>query len=419
MIFFWLSAAVLIAVTLAFVLPPLFGRKHPQALSRTQLNTAAYRDQLEELEAARVNGIIDETAFAEARAELERGLLNDVGASEPDSESRSTRRISHPLAAVVVAVAIPLLAFGLYLSLGTPSVLINGVTSRAEGPAQGSSPSIEEMVASLEQRLKKQPNDVQGWLMLGRSYTFMQRFKEAGAAYARAYALAPDEPAVLVSYAEVLTRIGQGRVPDQASAMLDKALAANPDLQPALWLAGMAAFQRGDNATALKRWKRVREIGGLKPATEKVLARFIARAEGKPAEAAPAQTASAPAAASQPAAAGGAKLLVHVSLSPELATKARPDELVFIYARAAKGPPMPLAAVRRKVRDLPLTVTLDDGMAMLPQMRLSKFPEVVVGARISKSGAPTPSSGDLQGLSEPVRVAEAGVVEVSIGQVVP
>jgi len=140
MIFFWLSAVALIAVTLAFVLPPLFGRKHTQALSRTQLNTAAYRDQLEELEAARVNGIIDETAFAEARAELERGLLNDVGASEADPESASTRRISHPLTAVVVAVAIPLLAFGLYLSLGTPSVLMNGVTTGTEAPAQGSTP---------------------------------------------------------------------------------------------------------------------------------------------------------------------------------------------------------------------------------------------------------------------------------------
>ncbi len=429
---FWLIAALMIAASLALVLPPMLGRRRGSALSRTQLNLATYRDRFRELEAARATGALGEEDYGQARAELERAMLDDLEAARRGdaAEGKAGSRVS-AVAAVVVAVAIPLASFGLYLQLGSPEALEGVETVEPAGSphvAGNEQLSLEQMITRLEERLRQSPDDGQGWLMLARSYAFSKRDEQAREAFRRAIELEPRNPLALIGYAETITRLAGGRVTDEARSYAERALEVNPDIQPALWLTGMAAFQRGDNATALARWRRIRAIGGLNLESARVLESFIARAEGAAAPAAgagtngsaqPEKAAESASAASPGQGGGGASLRVRVALAPEIAAEASPEDTVFIFARAATGPPMPLAVVRRKVSDLPVTVTLDDSMAMTAQMRLSAFPEVVVGARVSRSGAPTPTSGDLQGLTPAVRVAGAGLVEVAIDRVLP
>ena len=403
---FWFIAGAMIVVALAFVLPPLLGRREltRRGLSREQLNVATYRDRLRELDETRALGALIPDAYHQARAELERAMLADVGAAAA-LDPRPTRASASPVAAVVVAVGVPLLALGLYFQFGA-----NEVFAGASGAQPATRQlSVDEMVAQLEARLRRDPNDADGWVMLARSYAFLKRDEQARTAFAKAVKLAPANSIALIGLAETLTRLNRGRVSAAANALLKRALTLDPKSQPALWLAGMAAFQAGDRSRALARWRQVRAAGGLSAKALEVVDTFIARAAGGPA----ARVNRAP---TQPANRAGS-VRVRVGLDPAIAGQAAPDDVVYVFARAASGPPMPLAVVRKTVAELPLTVTLDDSMAMVAAMRLSAFREVVVGARVSKNGTPAPAPGDLQGLSNAVPISEADIVEVRINEV--
>jgi cytochrome c-type biogenesis protein CcmH len=336
---------------------------------------------------------------------------------------------------MVIAVAVPLTAFGLYLELGTPAAL-DGVETVQAAPAsapggvdQGQVPhSLEEMVSGLEARLAETPNDPQGWVMLGRSYAAMKRPEDARDALAEASRLQPDDPFTLVAYAEVLGGLQDNGLAGKPIELIRRALELQPEFPRALWLAGVEAFRREDRPQALIYWQRLADGGTLDPEDAQRLGEAIAAVSpGAPglAQAAPRPTAASTASASAaptPAAtadASGGLVRVSVDLSPQLAEQAAPTDTVFVFARAAQGPRMPLAVQRRTVADLPLTVTLDDSMAMTPQFRLSSFPQVVVGARVSKSGNAAPSAGDLSGLSEAVNPTAGVAVSVMIDGVVP
>jgi len=294
MTLFWFVTALLIVVALILVTPAFLGRGRPRALGRDALNRAVYRDRLMELDAAHADASLDEGAYREARGELESAMLVDVSAG-PDGPAGKTDRRSSPVAAIVAAVGIPLLAFGLYLQLGNVKALANAssVTPVARtAHSRSAQPSLERMVAKLETRLRKNPDDARGWLMLARSYAFLKRSAAARDAFAHAYRLAPEDTTMLVGYAETLTRIARGRISDEALKRLDEALRINPRMPPALWLSGMGAYQRGNSALALERWELVRAIGGLGAEQTRVLARFIALAGGRPSPAAGAASAA-------------------------------------------------------------------------------------------------------------------------------
>ncbi len=425
MMTFWLIASAMIVVALLLVLPAVLGRRRRRdaALSREQLNLATYQDRLRELDEARATGTLDDPDYAQARAELERAMLTDLERSGAAAPEGPPRRVASPLVAVVIGVGVPLLAFGLYLQLGTPDALEGVPVARAAAVDRA---SVEKMVTQLEERLRADPSDAEGWVMLARTYAFLKRDEQARDAFAKAVELTPDDPIALTGYAETLVRLGDGRIGEKPRQLLARALDINPDLQPALWLSGMAAFQQGARAVALEHWRRLRALGGLSPQALEVVDAFIARAEGDGAEKVAAAgppaggaTGGKGEAGGKPAADGAASVRVRVELDPALAEQVSPGDVVYVFARAASGPPMPLAVVRKTVADLPVTVTLDDSSAMVAQMRLSAFPEVVLGARVSRSGTPAASSGDLQGLSPPVQVAEAELVEVRISEVVP
>ncbi len=368
------------------------------------------RKRLAELESDLANGALNEAQFALAREDLERELLqelSDTGGTVTMNTSPKAGRLS----AAIVVIAVPALALGLYYKLGswrmlddatqsamqqsmptestansgTPNVAADGSTPANDGMAP-----VDELVTRLEQKLKDDPSNAKGWLMLGRSYIYLNRPADAVRAYAQAETLTASPDAQLYAeYAEALALANGDRLAGAPERLIEKALTLQPDHPNALWLAGMNAFQKADYPTAVKYWESLQKITEQDNEQGRMLADYLAQARaGNPIEdivppSAPttgADTAPAPAATSS-----GASMKVHVALDPALAAKASPDDTVFIFARAAQGPPMPLAIVRLQVKDLPADVTLDDSQAMMPAMKLSNYAEVVVGARISKA----------------------------------
>ncbi|HVQ62393.1 MAG TPA: c-type cytochrome biogenesis protein CcmI, partial [Burkholderiales bacterium] len=238
--------------------------------------------------------------------------------------------------------------------------------------------------------------------MLGRSYAVMGRFGDSSAAYAKAVARVPDDAQLLADYADSLA-MAQGRtLQGEPDKLLKRALVADPRNVKALVLAGTAAFDRGDRAGAIRYWERALAVLPADSEMAQRVGASIAEARGPGAEA------RTPVAKS-PQAPGGTRVSGVVKLDPKLAGKVAPDDTVFIFARAAEGPRMPLAILRKQVRDLPVRFTLDDSMAMAPQMKLSAFPRVVIGARVSKTANATATPGDLQGQSQSVQVGAADV----------
>ncbi len=421
MVVFWISASVMIAVALAFLLPPLIGRVKASDASRDELNLAIYRERRQELESQHRAGGLDDAALAAAMAELDRDLLRDV---EPSAEGDAATARTSPVPAIVVAVALPMVALGLYLQMGTPEALMGvarpdaasrGAAGGAPGAGNAELPhSVQEMVEGLARRLEQQPDDPEGWLMLGRSYAAMNRLQEARDALAQSDRLRPDQPMTLVALAEVMAGMQGNRLDGEPARLVERALELDPEFARALWLAGVHAFNVGDAERAGALWQRILALPGLSPQAAAQVREALAQA-GTPPAAASATAAPARAQAD----AGGASVTVNVALDPALAARVSGDETLFVFARAASGPRMPLAIARLTAADLPARVTLDESMAMTPQMTLGTFPQVVVGARVSRSGNATPTAGDLEGSSAPLAPAGGPEVTVTIDRVVP
>lgn len=396
---FAVLGAVLIAGALLFLVPPLLRRGLRPGATRDAVNVAVYRDQLRELEADLRAGTLAPDQHEKARGEIEARLLADVGKGDaPAHPRRHTRG-----AALALGLAVPICALAVYVAVGNPRAL----SPQAAGDANAhgvSAQQFEAMVSRLAARLKENPEDPEGWMMLGRSYAVLGRFGEASEAYAKAAARTPGDAQLLADYADALA-MAQGRtLQGEPEKILLRALAIDPNNVKALLLAGTAAFNRNDGAAAVRRWERVL---GLLPAESDMVQRVqasIAEARslggssgGKTQIAKPAQ------------ALGGGRVSGVVTLAPQLAGKVAPGDTVFIFARAAEGPRMPLAILRKRASDLPVQFTLDDSMAMAPQMKLSAFPQVVIGARVSKSANASPQPGDLQGSSAPISVGAKSV----------
>jgi cytochrome c-type biogenesis protein CcmH len=266
------------------------------------------------------------------------------------------------------------------------------------------------MVEKLAQRLEGRPEDLEGWAMLGRSYRVLGRNEDAARAYAKAESFIAGDPRMLVDYAESLALAHGGNLQGKPAELIARALELDPSFALARMLSGAAAFQREDYARAIRDWTEVQ--ARFPPDSEEArgIGESIARARAELASRGAPQAKPEAGAPSTPA--GGAKVAGTVRLADALAAKAAPTDAVFVFARAAAGGGPPLAVLRRQVKDLPLAFALDDSMAMSPERRLSGADEVVVGARISRSGSPLAQSGDLQGLSAPVKVGAAGVAVV-------
>ena len=405
MTLFWVIAALLTVVALALVLRPLLKRDDGQqaGIAGEALNVAVYRDQLRELDADRVGGTLTEENHQRARLEIERRLLEDVD-RQPPVAARAAGRAP----VWVVGITVPLLAAGVYFVTGTPRAM-SPATLPKDVSKGVTHQQVEAMVAKLAERMKQNPEDAQGWAMLGKSYAVMGRFDDAAQAYAQASKRAPDNPHVLTDFADALAMSRGQSLQGEPEALVLRALKIDPDHNKALALAGSAALERNDAANAIRHWEK---LAALTPADSE-MARDI-QASLKEARALLQGGASAKPSAppEKPAAEANGGVSGTVSLAPALQAKVSPNDTLFVFARAAQsdgGPRMPLAIVRRKAGELPFKFTLDDAMAMSPATRLSTAPMVIVGARISRSGEATPRAGDLQGASAAVKNSAQGV----------
>lgn len=410
LILFWITAAALTALALAFVMPALLKTSKPASqVNQRATNIAIYKERLAELEAENLNPEQRELA----KLELDQTLLHDVETPETQITTPRGR-----WAGIAIGMILPVLAIGGYLKSSDYLLATSEKPAPTEKSAQSKiPPNLEEMIQKLVKRLEEKPDDAKGWYMLGRSYTVLNRYPEAIAAYTKALALAGNEnPQLFVDFAETLGMSANGDLVGKPSELLKTALSLNPELPKALWLAGLASAQRKDYAMAVDYWQRLlAQIPENETEDRQSLLEQINEAKRlmKPMALNATATPSTATLPNLPKATGAAQLQVEVSLAAEVLAKVNPTDTVFIYARAKQGTPMPLAVVKKQVKDLPLKITLDDSMAMTPSMKLSNFSEVMVMARVSSSGNALPQAGDYVGQVETAKLGETVVVNIS------
>ena len=372
--------------------------------------TEELKSQLAQLDELISAGSLTGAPAREARDRIEAELLAAVlqtGGAARDAATKPSTRLLLGLAAFVLLFAVVGYA---WLGNREGLALAPGMAAPVEtGQQEIGAPQIEAMAQRLADRLKTQPDDAEGWAMLGRSYGVLERYPQALAAYQRVLDLRPQAAQGYADYADALG-MSQGRKLDgEPEKLVARALQLDPENMKALSLAGTIAFDRGDDKLAIQQWERAQRK--LEPGGEmsRRLQAGIVEARGR--AGLPALASAAPAAptASPATAQTGASVQARISLAPALAAQAAPEDTVFIFARALQGSKAPLAILRRQVKDLPIEVTLDDSTAMSPALRLSSQTQVVVGARVSKSGNAMPQPGDLQGLSPTVAVGARGV----------
>jgi cytochrome c-type biogenesis protein CcmH len=401
----------------------------------------ALRDRLQQLKKQHAEGTLGRKAFEAGKAQLEREILDAVLAGSAPAGAAAPRP-SRAMTAGLLSFVVVLAVAG-YAWTGSPGVRSAGAPAAATADANGGNPhtgsATEEAqfaaaVEQLAERLKGQPDDAEGWAMLARSYGMLGRFDDALPAYEKAVALQGQDARLLADYADTMAVKNNRNIEGEPLKLVERALKIDPTNLKALSLAGAAAFNRQDYRGAVRYWEQVvthappdspylpqvqssiaeaRQRGGMGAASG------ATAAAAKPAPA-PTVAAAAPAA---PAAKGGTDAAAAgtirgtVRLAPALAAMAAPTDTVFILARPAEGSRMPLAILRKQVRDLPAEFSLDDSMAMSPAAKLSLFPKVVVAARVTKSGQAAPSAGDLVGQSAPVPPTASGLM-IEINEVV-
>jgi len=385
-IVFLLLVVAFIGIAFLFVLPPLWHKHANLDVVLDQRNVKIAQHRLAELKDNLRSGGLSQTQYDEQLADLEQALSDDLDIqSNVSPVSTQSRWIIY-----VLVIATPLLAGTLYWSLGNYQAVSHSAEMAIDTDAIKMA-EINKMVSGLAEKLKNHPDDAQGWLMLGRSYDVLEQHAQAIEAFAHAYQLLGDQAEILLLYADALGYVNDRSLTGKPSELIFKALALEPDNMKALWLGGMAKAQQGDAATATTLWKKLeillppdseyqQEIQGLLAKLASESPDALAQSEAEPI-----------------AAVSSAAITVQVSLAPELIKSAATTDTVFVYAQALSGPKMPLAIVRKLVSDLPITVSLNDTMAMMPTMKLSNFPEVKLLARISKSGNAMSQAGDLIG----------------------
>jgi cytochrome c-type biogenesis protein CcmH len=371
MIDFWLAAGLLLLVALSFLLIPLLrGRRAQSEEDRTALNVALYQERLAELQAQQEEGVLSAAQMDSGRAEAARELLADTEGAAPERVSR----LGKPLP-LLVAVLVPVLGLGLYLHFGASDKV---ELSREFAQAPG---SLAQMTDRLERAVKAQPDSAESIYFLARTYMAQDRPADAAAMFERAVALAGRQPELLGQWAQALYFASNKAWTPQIQALSDEALKLDPKEVTSLGLKGINAFESQRFQEAVDYWKRLLAV--LPPNDPSRSAQSGGTLQEAPA-----------------AVAQGARLKVHVTLSDALKSRVQPSDTVFVFARAVSGPPAPLAVKRVTVADLPVDVELTDADAMMPQLKLSNFPEVQLVARVSRAGQPT--SGEWIGRSQPL-----------------
>ncbi len=260
---FWIIWAVLIGIALAFILPTLLRAGDEPENTDKQANVSVYRDQLSELEADLQNQIISADQYQHERDEIERRLLEDLNNSAPDVPTKG-KHVAGRRLAYAIGLGLPVAAVAFYFQIGSPGAIAARPTGQSQVPTAETQPGnpmtqqgIDANVAALAKRLEENPNDAEGWVMLGRSYVTLKRYNEATGAYAKAAALKPTDADLLADYAFAMAMANGQRLQGEPQTLINRALQLNPENSKALELAGSAAFEAKNYKEAISYWERL------------------------------------------------------------------------------------------------------------------------------------------------------------------
>ncbi|PZN76912.1 MAG: c-type cytochrome biogenesis protein CcmI [Candidatus Methylumidiphilus alinenensis] len=408
MIGFWIVAALTLLAAYALLIPALLGKRSRSKVDRQRLNLMLHQQRQDELA-----GEFSGKELEGLQLELDKDLLGDLATSENVDKPSAGQGYIPLIATLIVA---PFLGILVYAMLGRFDLADFRAQPEAHQQANAA-PEIQGMIDRLAKRLKENPNDMKGWLLLGRSYQQTEQFDQAVEAYAQALKLEPESIDIKALYAESLANSLGGNYTGETAQIAAEILAKNPKHHTALWLASAGAEQNGEPAKAIAFLETLRGEFAKDSPEEQHLTKIISQIKGGgQTEQADSNAAENAAASDMPTTGEQKSIRVKVTLAPSLKAKASPDDTVFIFARAAAGPPMPLAIVKKRAKDLPTEVTLDDSMSMVQGMNLSAFDKLVIGARVSKAGQALPQPGDLQGLTKPLEIENGGSYAVEIGE---
>jgi cytochrome c-type biogenesis protein CcmH len=400
---FILSALVLsLGVALLFIWPLLKAEKR-QNTSLLQLNINVFKERLQELEQDYTQAKIDQETFDALKTELERQLL-----SLAQEHQHSAQQVQHKLSkGVIWALFLTVLILGAigYRGLAfqpklwhwwqvqtqTEPLIDDLFANKQIAPERLAQQNLPDFARVLQKKLQSNPNNIEGWYMLGMAYLQGELADSAITAFANANRLDPARDDIALSYAQTLIFSQQGHLNPKSRELLMQVLNKHPDHEGALLLMGMGAFRSGDYAGALAFLPRLKQVhlartGGSQAKAIEEIDKAIAIAQQ----------------GGQDTAASKAGIQVTVKLSKELQRKLSANDVLFVFAKALNGPPMPLAVVKQPVGRFPIVIELNDQQSMMPELKLSKFASVIVGARISKTGTPQGESGDLEAVAVPV-----------------
>ncbi len=407
---FWLIAAALLIAVIGMLLPAALRARI--ADGGRDSHRALHARRLAELTADLDDEVIDAADRQSAEDEITRALLEEADTPA----AAGTGPVARWLTTAAVALVIPGVALLTYNRLGQPQLSETPV--QAPVPEATTPQSMEAVLAQLEQRLQQNPGSAEGWMLLGRSYMVLARYTDAVAAFERAYALLGDVPQVMLQYADALAMTNNGRIGPQARELVERTIALEPDNIAGLWLAGLAAVETGQRELALERLNRARTLSAERGSATEELDAIIAGIGAASGNTVAGPGAPSPADTAAPEPAKSSAITVRVALAPALAERISASDVLFVFARAPGGGGPPLAVVRTSPGELPRSFVLDETSAMAPQFRLTPGATVDITARISRSGTPTATSGDLQGQVAAVTAGQNEPVEITINEIV-
>lgn len=419
---FWSIVSAMTLAVLGLVLRPLFMRQ-PTVTNDQEKKLPVYRQQFSELEQDLANGLLTDDQYQAARSELERRVLEETGSTDA-SMVTTGGFVNLRLVALSLAMIIPASSGVLYWTLGNPAAMTHPAASAASQGGPGGdgqmAEGLNQLIEQLRKKLEQNPNDGVGWGLLARSYMAMERYADAVPIFERATKLDPDNAGLLADYADALA-VHQGRkLEGRPETLIQKALKLDPHNVKALMLSGTIAYNRKDFARAAKEWEEAHTYlpsddqessDQLKASIAEAKRRMGSGPSMNMLVANPPMEQAKPA---KPTAQSGQSRAItgKVILGPNLANKASLPDTLFVFAKDVAGPPMPVSIVRASKKDLPFTFRLDDSTSPMPSRKLSDIDTVVIVARLSKSGKAMPESGDLEGMSQPIKPGAENITVV-------
>lgn len=389
----WLGIAVLLVLAVAVMCLPLFVSLRGSELQRQQSNVVIYKSQLADLESDLNNGRIDQAQYDGLSQEIKHNLLVDTQDEEVVQNTKTGNWIFIPSLVVILLVSV-----GLYFKLGAENELAITQLLQKSGQTNFTEENALDLIARLDVQTKKTPEDTEMWYLLGRLNFDMGQFDQAVVGFTQALQLLPidskqDQAVAMAQLAQAQFFANDRKLDAATESLLKDVLAINPNDETSLGLLGVAAFDSSRYVEAVGYWQRLISMmpvgnpnvaaiqGGINKALERMSASERSSIE------------------KQQAAIQPAVIQITVNVAQDIIAKLPQNADLFVLAKAENGPPMPLAVQRINVEKWPVTVTLDDSMAMMPALRLSQFENVVITARVSKSGVGNAKAGDLQGMS--------------------